>query len=119
MKDLKEPVDERARSSSATGGCGRPFVAVTEDCKAAGRCTAVTSDLTSRDNAIDLLRVASEGARAGSKRARRTSPTKWRRPAGGEPDGPEPQDGARGRFEKKRYDEAGLTVADRPKAGEI
>jgi alanyl-tRNA synthetase len=66
MKDLKSLVDDGKKQ---LGSGVVAFVAVTEDGKA-GVVVGVTSDLTSRYNAVDLVRVASEalGGKGGGGR---------------------------------------------------
>ena len=96
MKDLKSLVDDGKKQ---LGSGVVAIVGVTEEGKA-GVVVGVTSDLTSRYNAVDLVRVASEalggkGAAGGPtwrkpagptapRRARRSMPSKKRWPA---PDG--------------------------------
>jgi len=66
MKDLKSLVDDGKKH---IGSGVVAIVAVTEDGKA-GVVVGVTSDLTSRFNAVDLVRVASEalGGKGGGGR---------------------------------------------------
>ena len=91
MKDLKSLVDDGKKQ---IGSGVVAIVGVTEDGKA-GVVVGVTADLTSRFNAVDLVRVAPKRSAA---RAAAAGPT-WRRPAA--PTAPRPM--PRCRRSKRRW----------------